>query len=164
MRKLKNEPYDGLIRTNKKIYDMLTLGTSLEQTIAGNTRSYTLQYIDWKHPTNNVFHMSDEFSVERRRSNETRRPDLVLFVNGIPLVVIECKRPDLDKNGDKAVTEAITQMIAIRRTMRFQGYSSSPSCCWPSVRTTHSMQQPARQRSSGRSGQRNVPLRRMCMR
>ena len=111
IRKLKNEPYDGLVRTSEKIYDLLTLGISLPQTIDSNTRSFTLQYIDWKHPSNNVFHISDEFSVERRRSSETRRPDVLLFVNGIPLVVIECKRPDLDKGGDKAVTEAITQMI-----------------------------------------------------
>jgi type I restriction enzyme R subunit len=111
IRRLKNEPYDGLVRTSEKIYDLLTLGISLPQTIDGNTRSFTLHYIEWKRPFNNVFHVSDEFSVERRRSSETRRPDVVLFVNGIPLVVIECKRPDLEKGGDKAVTEAITQMI-----------------------------------------------------
>lgn len=40
-------------------------------------------------------HIADEFEVERTASHETRRPDNVLFVNGIPLVVIECKRPDL---------------------------------------------------------------------
>ena len=111
LRRLKNEPYDGLVRTNEKIYDLLTLGISLPQTIDGNTRSFTLHYINWKRPAKNVFHISDEYSVERRRSSETRRPDVVLFVNGIPLVVIECKRPDLEKGGDKAVTEAITQMI-----------------------------------------------------
>jgi type I restriction enzyme, R subunit len=111
VRKLKNEPYDGLVRTSEKIYDLLTLGTTLPQTIDGNTRSYSLHYVDWRHPANNVFHVSDEFSVERRRSNETRRPDIVLFVNGIPFVVIECKRPDLDKGGDNPVIEGITQMI-----------------------------------------------------
>ena len=111
IRRLKHEPYDGLVRTNEKLYDLLTLGTSLLQTIEGNARSYTLQYIDWKHPANNVFHVTDEFSVERRRSTETRRPDIVLFVNGIPFVVIECKRPDLEKNGAKAVDQAVTQMI-----------------------------------------------------
>ena len=74
-----------------------------------------------KRPANNVFHMSDEFSVERRRSSETRRPDMVLFVNGIPLVVIECKRPDLEKGGDKAVTEAITQMIRNQKNDEIPG-------------------------------------------
>lgn len=72
IRRLKSEPYDGLVRTSEKIYDLLTLGISLPQTIDGDTRSFTLQYIDWKHPANNVFHASDEFSVERRRSSETR--------------------------------------------------------------------------------------------
>lgn len=112
IRRLKNEPYDGLVRTSEKRYDLLTLGTSLPQTIDGDTRSFTLHYIDWRHPERNVYHVSDEFSVERRQSHETRRPDIVLFVNGIPLVVIECKRPDLEKvAGEKAVTEAITQTI-----------------------------------------------------
>jgi len=121
IRRLKNEPYDGLVRTSEKIYDLLTLGISLPQTIDGDTRSFTLQYIHWKRPANNVFHMSDEFSVERRRSSETRRPDMVLFVNGIPLVVIECKRPDLEKGGDKAVTEAITQMIRNQKNDEIPG-------------------------------------------
>src|SRR5260221_4481320 len=112
IRRLKHEPYDGLVRTSEKRYDLLTLGTSLQQTIDGDTRSFTLQYIDWRHPERNAFHVSDEFSVERRQSHETRRPDIVLFVNGIPLAVIECKRPDLEKvAGEKAVTEAITQTI-----------------------------------------------------
>ncbi|MBE7474681.1 MAG: restriction endonuclease subunit R [Anaerolineae bacterium] len=108
---LKNEPYDGLVSTNERIYELLTLGVSLRQTIAGDTKSYSLRYIDWGRPENNHYHLSDEFPVEKRLSKETRRPDIVLFVNGIPLVVIECKRPDLDKHGDKAVTEAISQMI-----------------------------------------------------
>ncbi len=121
IRKLKNEPYDGLVRTSEKIYDLLTLGTSLPQTIDGNTRSYTLRYIDWKHPSNNVFHISDEFSVERRRSNETRRPDIVLFVNGIPLVVIECKRPDLNTNDSSPVKQAISQMLRNQRDDEIPG-------------------------------------------
>lgn len=112
VRQTKEEPYDGLLRTNEKIYELLTLGTSLPQTIEGDTRSFSLQYIDWKHPENNVYHVTDEFVVEKRRSEETRRPDIVVFVNGIPLVVIECKRPDLVKtDGEKGVYEAVTQHI-----------------------------------------------------
>jgi len=87
------------------------LGINLRQTIGGDTKSYSLRYIDWQQPENNHYHVSDEFPVEKMRNKETRRPDIVCFVNGIPLVVIECKRPDLQKGGDKAVTEAITQML-----------------------------------------------------
>jgi len=112
VRQLKEEPYDGLVRTNEKIYELLILGTSLSQTIAGDTRSFSLRYIDWKHPENNVYHVTDEFIVERRRSEQTRRPDVVLFVNGIPLVIIECKRPDKEgSTGEKSVFVGITQHI-----------------------------------------------------
>jgi type I restriction enzyme, R subunit len=112
IRKLKEEPYDGLVRTNEKIYELLTLGVSLPQTIEGDTRSFNLTYIDWKHTENNVYHVSDEFVVQKRRSEETRRPDIILFVNGIPLVVIECKRPDKEAGaGEKSVFEAVTQHI-----------------------------------------------------
>lgn len=108
---LKNEPYNGLVSTNERLYELLTLGPSLRQTIQGDSKSYSLRYIDWHNPQNNVYHVSAEFPVEKRLSKETRRPDIVLFVNGIPLVIIECKRPDLQKGGDKAISEAITQMI-----------------------------------------------------
>ncbi len=112
IRQLREEPYDGLVRTNEKIYELLTLGVSLPQTIAGDTRSFTLNYIDWQHPENNVYHASDEFVVQKRRSDETRRPDIVVFVNGIPLIVIECKRPDKGaESGEKSVFVGITQQI-----------------------------------------------------
>ncbi len=105
IQKIKNVQYDGLQKTNEAIYDLITLGTSLEQTIESDSKSYTLNYIDWKNPANNVLHATAEFSVERSRSMETARPDIVLFVNGIPLVVIECKGPDVD------VEQAISQTI-----------------------------------------------------
>lgn len=105
---LKDVLYDGLVRTNEKIYDMLVLGRSLQQTIAGDTKSFPLRYIDWNPKTwltNNVFHVAEEFEVERRGSHKTRRPDIVLFVNGIPLAVIECKRPDSKAPIDQAISQ-----------------------------------------------------------
>ncbi|MBL9153303.1 MAG: type I restriction endonuclease subunit R [Verrucomicrobiales bacterium] len=91
---LREVPFEGLVRTSEKVYDLLTLGKSLDQTIDGETKGFTLRYIDWQNPRNNVFHVTAEFEVERTGSRETRRPDIVCFVNGIPFVVIECKRPD----------------------------------------------------------------------
>ena len=103
---------DGLTRTNERTYETLTLGISLPQTLDGDTRHYSLNYIDWQHPENNVYHVSEEFVVERERSHQTRRPDLVCFVNGLPLAVIECKRPDLKvKDGGLPHEEAISQML-----------------------------------------------------
>ena len=105
IQKLKNVKYDGLHKTNEAIYDLLTLGTSLEQSIEGSSKSYTLRYIDWQKWENNTFHVTAEFSVERTRSTEKTRPDIVLFVNGIPFVVIECKSPSID------IEQAVSQSI-----------------------------------------------------
>ncbi len=100
-------PYDALYTTSTALYDLITLGKSLEQTIDGDKKSHTLQYIDWQNPANNVYHVSDEFEIERRNSTQTRRPDIVLFVNGIPLVAIECKRPDLKDAIDQAISQQL---------------------------------------------------------
>jgi len=104
---LKEVPFDGLVRTNEKIYDLLCLGKSLQQSVDGDIKSFTLRYIDWEHPENNVYHVTEEFAVERTGSHQTRRPDIVLFINGIPLCVIECKSPHI-KNP---IREAISQQI-----------------------------------------------------
>ncbi|AFY91773.1 type I restriction endonuclease subunit R [Chamaesiphon minutus] len=105
-------PYDALYTTSAQIYDLLVLGKSLEQTIDGDKKSHQLKYIDWENPSNNSYHVTDEFEVERLNSTQTRRPDIVVFVNGIPLVAIECKRPDLPK----ATEEAISQHLRNQRT------------------------------------------------
>ncbi|NOT78912.1 MAG: type I restriction endonuclease subunit R [Bacteriovoracaceae bacterium] len=108
-----NLPFDSLLGNNERIYDLLTLGKSLEQTIESTSKSYSLRFINWKEPHKNVFHITDEFEVERRHSHQTRRPDIVLFVNGIPLVVIECKKPGL---RDDAVKSAISQHLRNQKT------------------------------------------------
>jgi type I restriction enzyme R subunit len=103
---------EGLVRANEQAYDLLTLGKSFEQTIDGDKKSYSLKYIDWEHPENNVYHVSAEFEVGRIGRDDRYIPDIVLFVNGIPLVVIEAKRPDLQtKQGDKPVDQAISQHL-----------------------------------------------------
>lgn len=102
---LKNVKNDGPHKTNEAVYDLITLGKSLEQAIEGDSKSFTLNYIDWKNWRRNVFHVTAEFKVARSRSNETARPDIVLFVNGIPLAVIECKAPDVEI--DQAVSQSV---------------------------------------------------------
>ncbi|MBE2257324.1 MAG: type I restriction endonuclease subunit R [Rhodobacteraceae bacterium] len=109
IQRLKHVKYDGLLKTNEVVYDLLTLGVALEQSVEGAVRSFTLNYIDWKNLENNVYHVTAEFSVERTRSHETARPDIVLFVNGIPFAVIECKSPNTE------VAQAVSQMIRNQR-------------------------------------------------
>lgn len=105
IQKLKNIKYDGLLKTNEAIYDLITLGTALEQTVEGDAKSFNLNYIDWRNWDRNSFHVTAEFSVDRSRSTETARPDIVLFVNGIPLAVIECKSPK------EEVGQAVSQFV-----------------------------------------------------
>ncbi|MBO9463948.1 type I restriction endonuclease subunit R [Tropicibacter sp. R15_0] len=95
MRRLKPTPdrLKGLRGTNQDIYDTLVLGTTLTKSIDGDSKSYSFRYIDWDRPENNVFHVTAEFSVERTASSQTKRCDIVAFVNGIPILVIENKRP-----------------------------------------------------------------------
>lgn len=116
---------DGLTRANERIYDMLSLGNSFEQTIDGDTKSFTLNYVDWKRPKNNVFHVTEEFEVERMGSAQTCRTDIVLFVNGIPFAVIECARPDekdaiknaVAKHLRNQLSEYIPRLFAYSQTL-----------------------------------------------
>lgn len=106
---------DGLVRTNEKIYDSLMLGRSYEEYLPdGSRRSFSLKYIDWDNPYNNVFHLVEEFTVEREDGEGNIRPDIVLFVNGIPFGVIECKRSSID------IRQGIEQML------RNQGNNYAP--------------------------------------
>ena len=103
---MRNVPMDGgYLNGNEAVYNMLTLGKAFEQSIDGDKKSYTMRYIDWQHPENNVFHVTEEFAVTRGGSSDTYRPDIVLFVNGIPLVVIECKRPDVKGAEEQAISQ-----------------------------------------------------------
>ncbi len=103
---MRNVPMEGgYLNGNEAVYNMLTLGKAFEQSIDGDKKSYTMRYIDWQQPENNVFHVTEEFAVTRAGSNDTYRPDIVLFVNGIPLVVIECKRPDVKGAEEQAISQ-----------------------------------------------------------
>jgi len=96
----------GLVKTNEKIYDSLMLGRSYQETLSdGTKRSFTIKFIDWENPQNNDFHVVEEFSVERENAKDHARPDIVLFVNGIPLAVIECKKSSI------SIKQGISQMI-----------------------------------------------------
>ena len=97
---------DGLVRTSEKIYDALLLGKSYPETVGdGKSLSFNLKYIDWEHLENNLFHVTEEFAVDSLDKQHNARPDIVLFINGIPFAVIECKAPHIP------VEQAVEQMI-----------------------------------------------------
>ena len=86
---------EGLVNASNKAYNMLLFGHALEQSLEGDKKSHTVHFIDWENPANNVFHVTEEFEVMRTGRKDTYRPDIVVFVNGIPLVIIECKSPTI---------------------------------------------------------------------
>ena len=102
---LKNIPDEGLIVTNEKVYDFLTLGKSFTETVQGDRKAFTMRYIDWENPENNHYHITEEFTVDGIKT--PRRPDLVLFVNGIPFIIIENKRRDKNESLDEGISQHI---------------------------------------------------------
>ena len=88
----------GLKAANEKIYDALMYGVSVTEFIDGKKASPTIRLIDWHNIDNNAFHCTEELVVQN-------------FVNGLPLVVIEAKRPDSNKEGKSTNFEAISQHI-----------------------------------------------------
>lgn len=110
----------GLKAANEKIYNALMYGVSVTEFIDGKKASPTIKLIDWHNIDNNQFHFTEELVVQNTEGTGNRIPDIVCFVNGLPLVVIEAKRPDSNKEGKSTNAEAISQHI------RNQGQAEIP--------------------------------------
>lgn len=85
---------ESLMGANEHFYNHLLYGITVTEFIDGKKISCTVPIIDWENPENNRFHFTEEFSVANANDSSVRTPDLVCIVNGLPLVVIEAKRPD----------------------------------------------------------------------
>ena len=108
LRKLKTgvkscSTFDTLMQTSEEIYDMIRFGTSISQGIGQQHKA--VHFIDWKHPEQNIFEVAEEVTVKSDGVGmyDHVRPDIVVYVNGIALCVIELKRSGVP------VTEAIRQ-------------------------------------------------------
>lgn len=109
VRELKKAAYCSgaadLYNANKETYLMLTRRIQVKQKEAGRLSTQT-QLIDWEHPERNIFEIAEEVTVKRNIEDcRHRRPDIVVYVNGIALVVLELKRDDV------SVNDAIRQNI-----------------------------------------------------
>lgn len=93
---------DGVIAASENIFSDLLSGKSVSELLNGKKTSPQMRFIDWNNPTKNTYHVVAEFEISEDRN---RRPDIVLFVNGIPFAVIE------NKKASVSVDEAIYQMI-----------------------------------------------------
>lgn len=100
---------EGLIAANEAIYKQLTLGITVDEFVDGQKTSVTAPLINWNDNDANLFHVTEELSVERPAGMGRYRPDVVCYVNGIPFVVIEAKRPTSSSENKSMVAEGISQ-------------------------------------------------------
>ena len=92
---------------NKQLFDWLFgEGVSVMQDLGSGNKNQTLKLFDFEDVTKNDFVVTNQFTVTN--ANGTIIPDITIFVNGIPLVVVECKSPKLAPS--KQLTEAYKQM------------------------------------------------------
>lgn len=96
----------NLYSANKKFYEILRYG--LKDIYDENNKPITIQIIDWDNPTNNYFEIAEEVTVI---ANLEKRPDLVIYVNGIALSIIELKRSSV------SISEGIAQQLGNQKPM-----------------------------------------------
>jgi type I restriction enzyme R subunit len=106
---------EGLLAANERMYNHLLYGISVTEFVDGKKANPTIALIDWQNPANNSFLFTEEFRVARSGGVESRRPDIVCFVNGIPLVVMEAKRPDGSSKKGPTIDEGISQCLRNQR-------------------------------------------------
>jgi len=83
-----------LLSNNETFHRLLTEGIPVSKRVDGDDRGDRVWLIDFKHPHNNEFVVANQFTITSEAVGErsrTKRPDVILFVNGIPLVVMELK-------------------------------------------------------------------------
>ncbi|OOP57920.1 MAG: restriction endonuclease subunit R [Candidatus Brocadia carolinensis] len=85
--KAANNLSDGLYSANKKVYQLLRYGVKVKAEAGKNDE--TVELVDWKHPLENEFAIAEEVTIQ---GNHEKRPDIVLYVNGIALGALELKR------------------------------------------------------------------------
>jgi type I restriction enzyme R subunit len=105
LKQVLNLPTQSIIENNEGFHQMLTEGVPVEYQKNGDTIGGLVLLIDWENPKANNFVVTNQFTVHE--NNIIKRPDVVLLVNGLPLVVIELKNPT-DENA--TVQKAFTQL------------------------------------------------------
>lgn len=91
---LENEAYctpQNMQEKNEKVYSLLRYGVNVSPDVG--TKKITVNLIDWEHPDKNQFYIAEEVTINSSTPDSfTKRPDLVIYVNGIALAVMELKR------------------------------------------------------------------------
>jgi len=111
----------SLLSANRHFHKLLVGGVPVQYQKDGETRGDFVRLIDWAEPSRNEWLAINQFSI--KGPHHTRRPDIILFVNGLPLVLLELKNP-ADENADiwKAYDQVQTYKSQIPDVFQFNGF------------------------------------------
>jgi type I restriction enzyme, R subunit len=94
---LKKSQHATLIQNNRAFHQILLQGINVDIKDGDDTKGDVVKIIDFENPLNNDFLVVNQFSIKGTKGN--RRPDLIVFINGLPISIIELKNP-ADENAD----------------------------------------------------------------
>ncbi len=97
-----------LMEANKEAFEYIVKGVDVEgDPVLHGGKEKTVKLIDFDHPEENDFLVINQFRVDVPGGNTFITPDIVLFVNGIPLVVVECKSPKLSNPMEEGINQLL---------------------------------------------------------
>ncbi|MCE2959156.1 MAG: type I restriction endonuclease subunit R [Akkermansiaceae bacterium] len=117
-----NFPSTNLIQNNRHVFNQLLENTSVSENRKTGEKSPSVKFIDFKHRGSNRFIAVCQFKVRILGTEHHIIPDIVLFLNGLPVVVIECKSPKVKE----PVPEAIDQIMRYSEQRGAKGEGSAP--------------------------------------
>jgi type I restriction enzyme R subunit len=109
----------SLIEASQEVYTTLTLGKSFEQDRGEGKKSYDVRYVDFDDPSNNELVVTRQYKV--RGAKKHIIPDVVLFVNGIPIAIVECKSPTLGEEWKKEALDQFSRYQELENRWRDLG-------------------------------------------
>lgn len=107
VRRITTLPGGGLLENNRYVLELLLKHTSVALNHATGEKSPTVRYVDFANPANNNFTAISQFKVRVAGTEHHIVPDIVLFLNGLPVAVIECKSARVKA----PIAEAIDQLL-----------------------------------------------------
>jgi len=109
-----NDYNESLYTNNKNVYGLLRYGVQVKARVGESFE--TVELIDWKHPEKNQFAIAEEVTVQ---GNHDKRPDIVIYINGIALAVLELKRSTI------SIGDGIRQNIVNQQKEFIQSFFST---------------------------------------
>lgn len=113
---------DNLYQNNKRILELLIKGTTVQKQTAAGLQYEPVKFVDFDKPEKNSFVAVSQFKIRIVGTDSHIYPDIICFINGIPVVVIECKSP----RAKEPIPEAIDQLMRYAEQREYQREGSKP--------------------------------------